>query len=456
MRTFSTHRCDHALPPWKGIVATGNARVLRLGSLLVLVLGVPARAQDTELGLSAAIAEALARHPAAGIGRSRLAQAEADYRAARAGPLPRLTASSYYNRLSSSRLSPAGLVTLSPLYERESYAGMSVRQLLYDGGTRAKGNAAREAMAARQFGLDATRTDIVYRVTESYYRVLEARTLGQAAQEALTRAREFEALTGALFSAGKVTRLDLLKASGARLDAETALTRAQELETARHALLVAAIGREMPDFRVEGELPNEALPPVAEQAALAEALARNPELRQLQRQIVQAELSLKAARGVRYPTISVQGGYGNRARDISGNAYEWTAGIFLDLPLFDGGSIGAGIAKAEAALIEWREAERAGRIDLEAQLRQAVSAWRMARADATSAAARIETGRESARTAEGLYRAGKATALDVLTAQTDLARAEADRAQALAAYAIAQASTDRLLGKNPTDTGEKP
>jgi outer membrane protein TolC len=426
------------------------------GFLFLLLASIPAEAQENALDLPAALAEALVRHPAAGIGQSRLTQAEADYRAARAGLLPRLAANGYYNRLSPDRLNPGGAVTPSPLYAREFFVGLSARQLLYDGSTRAKGEAAQEAVTARQAGIDATTTDIVYQVTQSYYRVLEARALVQATRESLARALEFETLARVLFGAGKTTRLDLLKASSARLDTETALKRVNELETTAHAMLAAAIGRETPDFQVNGKLPDQIVAPLTEQTALAEALASNPGLRQLRHQIAQADLNLKVAGGARHPTATLQGGYGNRDRDIGGNANEWSAGVFLEMPLYDGGTIDAGIAKAEAVLVEWREAERAARIDLESQLRQALSSWRTAQADVTSTAERIGTGRESARAAEALYRAGKATALDVLTTQADLARAEADQSQALAAYAIARAAADRLLGKTPTGNGERP
>jgi outer membrane protein TolC len=428
-----------------------------LGLLLTAVCAVVsgAETQETVIGLPAAIDEALSRNPAAGIGQSRLIQAEADYRVARAGLLPRLTASGYYNRLSPDRLGLGSTATPSPLYERESFAGLSARQLLYDGSTRTKSEAARVAVAARQAGLDTTAADIAYQVTQSWFRVLEARALIRAAREAAVRAREFEMLARVLFDSGKATRLDMLKASSARLDAEAAMTRAEELDAAAHTLLTAAMGRETPDFQINGRLPSEVVPPLPEQAALSEALVRNPVLRQLQHQVAQAELNLEVARGSRHPTISLQGSVGNRERNIGGNANEWTAGVFLDLPIYDGGMIGAGIVKAEAVLTEGREAERAARIDLESQLRQTLSAWRAAQANVASTTERIETGRESVRAAEGLYRAGKATALDVLTAQADLARAEADRAQALAAYAVARANTDRLLGKTPTDIGEK-
>lgn len=426
--------------------------VLVLVAVFLLRPGmIVAEEQGATLSLPAAIGEALARNPASGIERGRLAQAEADYRVARAGLFPRLSASGYYNRLDPDRLSPGGAVAPGPLFEREGFAGLGVRQLLYDGHTRTQRDVTEQAVAAQQAGVATSEADIVYQATQSYYRVLEARSLIQAAQDAAARAREFERLTTVLFEAGKVTRLDSLKAHSGWLDAEAAVTRARELQTVATALLAAAIGRPAPDFRVTGELPGALEPAPPEEQALSTAAQQNPGLRRLRHEVAQAGLSVKAARGARHPNVSAQGSYGYRDRDIGGGSEEWTAGVFLDLPLYDGGVIGAGITKAEAALTERREAERAAHLDLESQLRQALSAWRTAQADADSAMQRIAASRESALAAEALYRAGKATALDVLAAQADLARAESDRAQALAAYAVARAATARLLGAAPHD-----
>jgi outer membrane protein TolC len=411
----------------------------------------------TELTLADAIREALERNPAVRLERIRVEEAEADYRAARAGLFPRLSANAYSNRLSPHRLNPLGGSSALPLYERENFAGLSARQLLYDGRTRAQRDGAHAAMAAQQAGRAASESDIVYQVTQAHYRVLEARALVQAAENAAARAREFETLTRVLFDAGKVTRLDLLKAQSGRLDAAAGVTRARELEGVANALLAATLGRDTADFHVAGELPQALDPPPPEPEALATASAQNPELRRARHQVAQAEHGAQAARGARHPTLSAQGTYGYRERDLGGGAEEWTAGVFLELPLFDGGAIGAGIAKAEAALVQRREAEHGARLALESQLRQSLSAWRTALADADSTAHRLAAAQESTRAAEVLYRAGKATALDVLGAQADLARAESDRAQALAAYAAARANTERLLGPAPAaSAGEQP
>lgn len=204
--------------------------------VLTALLLRPGAAPAEELTLAAAIVEARERNPATGIERSRVVETEADYRAARAGLLPQLSASGYWNRLDTERLSPAGAVTSSPLFAREGFAGILARQLIYDGRARSLRSAAGEAVAAQRAGLASSEADVVYLVTQSYYRVLEARALVRAADNAAARAREFEALTSVLFDAGKVPRLDFLKARSGRLDAEAAGIRARELETAANAL----------------------------------------------------------------------------------------------------------------------------------------------------------------------------------------------------------------------------
>ena len=112
--------------------------------------------------------------------------------------------------------------------------------------------------------------------------------------------------------------------------------------------------------------------------------------------------------------------------------------------------------KAELALAQRREDERWTRLQLELRVREGLSAWRTAMAEVEATTMRVETNRESVQAAEGLYRAGKATALDALTAQADLTRAAAELAQARAAYAAARAQVERLLGAAANNTTEGP
>jgi outer membrane protein len=412
--------------------------------LLWAAPSVPAEAV-VSLTLQDAIREALERNPSAGMERQKLLQLEADYRVARAGLLPHLSANASYSRIAPDRLAmsaPTGVA----LYEREAYSGIGLSQLLFDGKTNAIRKAAATAASAQGAQVASAENLAVYQASKAFIQVLESRALLQAAEQAVQRARSFQEMTGAYFDAGKVTRLDLLHARSGRIEAEAALVRAQELGQTGMALLAAVIGRELLDFTVDGRLPAAVLLVPQDSMTLEAAMANNPDVQRTQKLGDRADYAADAARGARYPLIIAKAGWGYRDRDIGGGAREWTAGLQLDLPIYDGGALRAGIAKADAAVAESREAERSARLAVQSQLRRELSAWRMAAADIHSAEEAVAAARESLDAAEALYRAGKATALDILTAQLNLSRGETERASALAGYAIAQAGVELLVG----------
>ena len=427
--------------------------------LLLLFLPVNQVAAAGALTLQGAIRESLEGNPSVGMERQKLRQLEADYRAARAGLLPHLSATASYSRLAPDRLSMTSLPGTT-LYEREAYGGIGLSQLLFDGKTNALRKAAATAVGAQETQVVSSENLAAYQAAKAFIQVLESRALQQASRQAVERARLFEAMTTAYFNAGKVTRLDLLQARSGRLDSEASLVRAKELGKTGMALLAAVIGRENVDFTVDGRLPV-AVPPVPpDSMALVVAMARNPDMQRFRKLGDRAGYTADAAKGALYPTITAKAGIGYRDRDIGGGAREWTAGLQLDLPIYDGGALRAGVARADAAQAESREAERSVRLAVQSQLRRELSTWRTASADLRSAEESIAAARESLDASQALYRVGKATALDILTAQLDLSRAETERAGALAGYAIARAGVDLLIGSSCSFTlnskGETP
>lgn len=426
-------------------VVTGVGRVVVLllmvsGSLVLF--SVPKLSAMT---LQEVIAEAIRRNPHTGMERRKLEQLDAAYREARSGLLPHLSVSGSYVRLDPERLAVTAQ-SGAALYERETYGGIGLSQLLFDGSTNALRKAADRAGKAQEAQVASSENLVVYQAAKAFIQVLETRSLLESAGRATDRARTFEEMTTAWFNAGKVTRLDLLQARKGRIEAEAALVRARELGTTGMALLAALIGHEETDFEVDGSLPDAVAPPPPESTVIEAAMSGNPDMQRLQHLIDRADYAADAARGVRSPSITARAGWGYRDRDIGGSAGEWSAGLQLDMPVYYGGAIGAGIAKADAVLAESSEAERSGRLALQSQLRSELSAWRSAVASVRSTDEAISVARESHEAAQVLYRAGKATALDVLTAQLDLSRAENDRAAALASYAMARAGVDMLVG----------
>lgn len=300
-------------------------------------------------------------------------------------------------------------------------------------------------------GFQVTREETVYRVSQAFSRALDARDTVRVAASTLKRQQAFEALTTDFFKAGKTTRLDALKAEAARLDAERVLANAREAEKMALVSLAQAIGLSPGlAFSVEGELPGRFEEPSPDDEMLRTAVARNPDVKQAQLQVAQAEESLRSAQAARKPELALLGSYGYRERDIGGSAPEWIVGLAGTWTLYDGGALPAQSEKARARLNQAREAGRIVELGVQTQVKDALRAWRTALNDARASAKLVEANSESLKAAEVLYRSGKATALDVLTAQADLARAEGAQVHAAADYAVARHAVARLVG-NPLE-----
>jgi OMF family outer membrane factor len=418
--------------------------------------GVAASSPAQELTLDQCVELALARNPGLAAEAARVRVAQANHEAAQAPLRPQLSATAYSNRLNEDRLSPGG-VTPAPgtsLYTRESFAGLTVRQLLYDGGRSTGGReAAARALDGQRSGLAAARDETVLRVTQAFYRALAARELVRVAQDVVKRQHAFETMTSDLFHAGKATRLDALKAEAARLDAERLLTAAGEAEVVATVQLAQAMGRDGgARVTARGALPRALAEPPRSEALIEEALAGNPDLQRAAHEIDQSRETLRSARGARRPDLALQGDYGYRDRDVGGGRPDWLVGLAASWTLYSGGATSAQTARARAQLAEVQELKRALALDIETQVHEALAGWRTALSDARAASRLVETEREAVRAAETLYGAGKATALDALSAQADLARAEGAQVTSFADYAIARARIASLTGASSTET----
>ena len=448
---MKTNYAKH-VPCWR------DALALLLISLVAAAssLSSPAAAGE-RLTLDQAIELALKENPDLGAAAARSREAEADYAIAAAGLLPSVAANASVNRLNEDRLGPGNSTPSSVLYTRESFGGVTGRQLLFDGGkASASKNAAQRGVEADRMGFQAAREETVYRVSQAFSSALDARDTVHVAASALKRQQAFQSLTADFFKAGKTTRLDVLKAEAATLDAERVLANTQEAKKMAVVSLVQAIGFQSDlTFSVEGELPGRFEEPLSDDELQQIVAAHNPDIKQALLQVTQAEKSLLSAQAARKPELALLGTYGYRERDIGGSAPEWIVGLAGTWVLYDGGALPAQSEKARAKLIQAREAGRSIDLRVQTLAKDALRAWRTALNDVRASAKLVEANSESLKAAEVLYRSGKATALDVLTAQADLAKAEGARVHAAADYAMARYAVARLVGK-PLELESKP
>lgn len=306
-------------------------------------------------------------------------------------------------------------------------------------------------LEAAHAGTEVARRALVLAVDETYYSLAVAAARRHSAEMSLAAAQEFERITELLLNAGEVAQVDVVRA---RL--QTA-TRRDELERARADEAVAADGLRLLigyDFTAPIATTDlmTSLPDITElDRFTTETISRRPELAQFDAQRRATEQEMRVARAERRPQLlySINGGFDSDSLHAS-PLREHTgvlASVSLTIPLFDWGASKS--RERQARLREQLvESERT------VALRRFTEQFSSARAQALSAATRVQLARASVVDAERnlqtsieRYRAGEAPVLEVTDAQSTLAAQRAALYQALFDYQIARTRLAQAAGQ---------
>jgi outer membrane protein TolC len=400
------------------------------------------------LSLEDCLALAREHNPVLGASREKVNELVADYQAARSKFFPKLTLISYYQRIDPDRLSPGGGTTTQSLFGREGLTSLTGKQLLFDGlKTYYNTKAAIMGKKAQQQEVVRTADDVVFQVTEAFYRLMEAKEDVLVAETALQERRKFLEITEAFFTAGKVTRVDAYKARSQVLEAEQGQVEAANAVRLAKEILARTLGLENKTaLDIRGRLPREFIPAGDFNALWTQAEGANPELKRLKLELAQSQALIKAARGGYFPEVSLQGATGVRHRDVGGTREEWLGGVFMEFPFFEGGLTRAQVAKASSQYRQLLDKQRdridALRVDL-------MTGWKTqedARQGVAASRQNVAASEEAYQSALALYRVGKATGLDVLTAEVELTRARLSLIRYQVAYGIGRAKVKQIIG----------
>lgn len=180
------------------------------------------------------------------------------------------------------------------------------------------------------------------------------------------------------------------------------------------------------------------------------ALSQRPDFLELKSRAEAQMEQVDGAKGRRWPEIYIEGAYGYRhAGDITDNPSGadssedmGSIGLKLEMPLFEGGRIQAGIRKELQKSSVLRQKLTALRLRIQKEVETSVFNMESSRRRVETQEAAIAQAHEVLRIEQEKYRLGKGTILDVLDSQRALLDIETAYYQALADYHIA---THRFL-----------
>jgi multidrug efflux system outer membrane protein len=348
-------------------------------------------------------------------------QARAQYRIKRADQLPNVSAGVNETRQNPGQTGP-GLSSVAT-------AGLSVTSYELDlfGRVSALSQAAQASYLATEEARKTVHISLVASVANSYLSWLADNELLALTRNTLATREESLKLTQLRFDNGVASELDYAQARSLLETARATLAQVQRQQAQDENALVLLIGQPIPADLPAGPALLSGEPLLADVPAglPSDLLARRPDIRQAEQQLLSANASIGAARAAFFPRITLTTSVGRASTELSNlfgggavNAWSWAPQLVL--PIFDAGRNQATLDSARAgrdiAVAQYEKAIQsafrevadalAGRATLAEQLRA-----QRAQADAEASRYKLSDMR---------YNNGVASYLDRLDAQRSL------------------------------------
>jgi outer membrane protein TolC len=318
-------------------------------------------------------------------------------------------------------------VTVEFLREEEQDTRVVVRQPIYAPAIPAAVRAQRSLLDASSYNRMAVARALRRDITIAYVDWLKARSSVDIVASSRELLRENLRVNESLFSNGKITEDQVLRARAELLAVDQQQRETENLASQARSFFNFLLNRELlSDIEV-------AAPPVApsnEQGALEQlwsaALNRRPEVARVDQLRRAAEAQVTIARKEKWPTLSLGIDAGTQGVDYRfGNGYNFgTASLVFTWRIFDGGGDEARVRLARAAerQLVLKQDEIAQQIRLEVQ--QAFDRLSTTRDSLATAAARADAARAAFRIASRKRDEGVISQVEFIDARSALTSAE--------------------------------
>lgn len=433
-------------------------RFAAAAAALAWLAAAPAAAQTAPqpLSLHDAVERAATQAAEVAVAGERVAQAEARVGQARGALLPHLSATTAATNRTFNVDAFGFSLPSAPGETHESRVGpvdnfdarLHLSQALYAPADLARARAAREAVTASEAERASAAQEAARRAAVAYLAAARAEATLRAREEDARLAGELLELARAQLEAGVSAAIDEVRARTQKVTAggEVLLARA-EAERAQIAL-ARALGVE-PSARFALTDGLEAAPvlgavPAEADEAVALALARRPELRQLAAATAAARASRRSIRAKRLPRLDFVADYGASGLHAADAIATRQVGLAVSLPLLDGLGREARLREQDARLRE--AALRAGELRraVEAEVDAALLSIATGAEQARIAGERVRLAQEELAQARERFENGVAGNIELINAQASLLHARdavigARFGQAAAAVELARA-----------------
>jgi len=427
--------------------------VLSFQLILLLLWTGPVWAEDIlptagkPLTLEQCTAIALKYHPSLRANQATIEASKARVEQALAAYYPQVNLNTTFNNSTSnySAITRSGSNNWT-FYDFYS-AGPSLTQNLYDfGRTASNVTINRENVKANEEELAITRQGVTLNVKQAYFSVLQTLRLVLVAEETINQNKQRLEQARGFFQAGTRPKIEVTKAEVDLASAELNLIRAKNNYQVARVNLNNALGlRQGLDFAIEDVLDFKAYEIILEEI-LKLSLTQRPEIMQLKARQRGQEAAIKLAQASYYPTLTGNASYLYRGPEISDLYWDLSFGATLSIPLFSGFSSSNQVTEARSSLKNLRSQEENLKLNIRLEAEQAYLGLKEADERIRVTQKAVIHAQENYDLANGRYRVGVGSPLEVTDAEVSLTNARANHIQALYDYKVAQAKIEKAMG----------
>lgn len=397
------------------------------------------------LTISTALHLAIQNNPDARIALTRIEQARAKIRAAKASLYPSInfytefvngeTPSGYLFKTIDQRKLPPNTNFNNPGWFENYETGIKVHYNLFSGGRMIlQQKMAQEGEKVAQMDKVAVENELMASVVNAYYDTLAAQDYVNIARESVSTVEKQLRLMKVRFDAGGALKSDVLSLEVRLAQAKEILVQSDNQHQTTLAVLANLLGFS-PDRPVTPSKKSDLTISIPESytKGFQTALEKRPEIQKIKKLLHQGKMGIHAAKAGLLPQVNLfthhyydawNMGYHSKRRN-------WTAGALLNWNIFDGLHTQSQIDKATAMHAEFIESYRKTILNIRLDVKNAYLNLNAANARLSVAQSSVENARESFNLVKKQYEGGSVNITRYLEAELDRNRS---RIRATAAF----------------------
>ena len=325
---------------------------------------------------------------------------------------------------------------------------IGARYPLYQGGSiRAGVRSARARVKIAEENYRSAEDEVILAVKEAFFRILQKQEQIALAEDVLKRRKEDLVLIKLKYNAGRESSPAVMEAEANLLQAEYDKNQAEEELTLAQIELNLLLGRpRRAEVSISYEDEDIRFPSL--DRLIEEAKTQRPDIRSQRANTDVLEAQVAQAKSNYFPKISLSSSYGLRGSELFDQEGDWSVGLSLSLPIFEGFSRKAKVKESTLSLKEQDARIQELEQQIEEEIEQAYSRWELAEKVIEVNDKTLQAAREMYQLTKLQYEQGLTSYFFLQQKESDLSRAENSYVSALYNLRVYSARLQKAWGRS--------